>query len=313
MIVNSNSHDIIGTALVDAFAQRGYQAALPDPDTVAVTLRDGTRVQAGIAEWRAHAGRNPRSALPGIAAQYADQAVQALERRPAPPPAGGTPDVTSLRVRLYPEEALDERMRAALVTRPLAPGLLQTVVMDYPDSIVPLNRVDLGGLPEAEAFGHALTQSIEREPHYVQTTDVQGIKIANIGEQHRYIGAHVQVLRRYFPGPLPFGALVAFPLPEYVMVHEIGTEQHLVLAMKTVQDAAARLAGTGEKPISQQVYWWRPGDYEALPERDALFGGRVPDLRPVGVQVEQGGERLQVGLVGDDTAALVQGWEAARR
>lgn len=310
--MNPNSHDIIGAALVDAFAQRGYQAALAGPDTVSVMLRDGTRVQAGIAEWRAHAGRNSREELPGIAARYADQAVQAFERPPAPAAAGGAPDIAGLRLRLYPDGAFDERMRAALVTRPLAPGLLQAVVMDLPDSIVPLDRADLGGLPEDEAFGHALAQSIEREPHYVQTTDVQGVKIANIGEQHRYIGAHAQVLRRHFPGPLPFGALVAFPLPEYVMVHEIGTEQHLVLAMKTVQDVAARLAGTGEKPISPQVYWWRPGDYEALPERDALFGGRVPDLRPVGVQVEQGGERLQVGLVGDDTAALVQAWEAAR-
>ncbi|WP_433478588.1 hypothetical protein ACQPZP_17075 [Spirillospora sp. CA-142024] len=310
--MNPNSHDIIGMALIDAFAQRGYQAALPDPDTVAVTLKDGARVQAGIAEWRAHAGRNPRSALPGIAAQYADQAVQAFERQPAPAPAGGRLDTGSLRVRLYPENALDEQMRAALVTRPLAPGLLQTVVVDHPDSIVPLNRADLGGLAESEAFGHALTQSIEREPHYVQATDVQGIKIANIGEQHRYIGAHVQVLRRYFPGQLPFGALVAFPLPEYVMVHEIGTEQHLVIALKTVQEVAARLAGTGERPISPQVYWWRPGGYEAMAERDALYGGRVPELRPVGVHVEQGEEGLKVGLVGDDTALLVQGWEAAR-
>jgi hypothetical protein len=173
-------------------------------------------------------------------------------------------------VRLYPENALDERMRAALA------------------------------------------QSIEREPHYVQANELNGVKLSNIGERHRYVGAHAQVLRRHFPGPLPFGALVAFPLPEYVMVHEIGMEQHLVLALKTVQDVAARFAGDGDKPITAQVYWWRPGQYETMAERDALFSGRVPDLRPVGVQVEQDGERLQVGLVGDHTAELVQGWEAAR-
>ncbi|WP_024935248.1 hypothetical protein [Actinomadura welshii] len=312
MTMNPSGHDIIGMSLIDAFAQRGYRAELTAPDTVAVTLKDGNRAQADIAQWRQHAGRNPRSALPGIAAQYADQAVQAFERQAPPAPSGGGLDTASLRVRLYPENALDERMQAALVTRPFAPGLLQAVVVDYPDSIVPLNRADLGGLAEAAAFGHALAQSIEREPHYVQPQDLNGVKMSNIGEQHRYIGAHAQVLRRHFPGPLPFGALVAFPLPEYVTVHEIGTEQHLVLALKTMQDVAARLAGSGEKPITAQVYWWRPGQYEAMAERDALFSGRVPDLRPVGVQVEQDGERLQVGLVGDHTAELVQGWEAAR-
>ncbi|MFG2085970.1 MULTISPECIES: hypothetical protein [unclassified Spirillospora] len=310
--MNSNP-DIVGMALIDAFAQRGYRAELPTPGTVAVTLRDGTRVQADIAEWRSHAGRNARSALPGIAAQYADQAVGAFEGRPAPAPGGGGPDTGDLRVRLYHENALDERMRAALLTRPLAEGLLQTVVVDRPDSMSPLNRTELGGLGEAEAFGAALTHSIEREPHYVQANDVQGLKIVTIGGQHRYVAAHVHVLRRYVPGPLPFGALVTFPLPEYVMVHEIGMDRHVVVAMKTLQDTAGTFAATGEKPISPRVYWWRPGDYEAMPEREALHGGRVPDLRLVGVQVEQGEEGLKVSVAGEATAELVRGWEAARR
>ncbi|MCP9984351.1 hypothetical protein [Actinomadura madurae] len=91
MTMNPSGHDIIGMSLIDAFAQRGYRAELTAPDTVAVTLKDGNRAQADIAQWRQHAGRNPRSALPGIAAQYADQAVQAFERQaPPPPPAGGS-------------------------------------------------------------------------------------------------------------------------------------------------------------------------------------------------------------------------------
>jgi hypothetical protein len=311
-----NPNDVVATALIDAFAQRGYPCSLPDPNTLAVTFRDGSQARADISEWRAHAGRNSREALPGLAAQYADRAVQAFERGPAAPSGGGARRLLeegSLRVRLYPESALDERMRAALLTRPLAPGLLETVVADLPDSIVPLNRADLGDVPEHEAFGAALARSVEAEPHYVQATEVDGVKIAHIGEQHRYIGAHAHVLRRHFPGPLPFGALVAFPLPEYVAVHEIGHDPHLVLALKTMQEAAARLAGSGERPISPQVYWWRPGEYERMEVRAGFYSGRVPDLRPVGVQIEQGEDgRLSVGLLGDATAELVQGWEAAR-
>lgn len=312
-----NPNDAIAAALIDAFARRGYPCSLPDPNTLAITFKDGSQARADISEWRNYAGRNSRADLPGLAAQYADRAVQAFERGPAAAPAGGGVrrmlEEGSLRVRLYPESALDERMRAALVTRPLAPGLLETVVADLPDSIVPLNRADLGDVPEHEAFGAALARSIEAEPHYVQATDVDGVKIAHIGEQHRYIGAHAHVLRRHFPGPLPFGALVAFPLPEYVAVHEIGSDQHLVLALKTMQEVAARLAGNGERPISPQLYWWRPGEYERMEERAGFYSGRVPDLRPVGVQIEQGEDgRLTVGLVGDATAELVQGWEAAR-
>ncbi|TDC40738.1 hypothetical protein E1281_38150, partial [Actinomadura sp. KC345] len=72
--MNANT-DIVGMALIDAFAQRGYQARLTAPGALAVTLRDGSQAQADITEWRQHAGRNARAALPGIAAQYADQAV----------------------------------------------------------------------------------------------------------------------------------------------------------------------------------------------------------------------------------------------
>ncbi|MFB4297363.1 hypothetical protein [Actinomadura sp. NTSP31] len=318
MTMNPNASDAIGMALVNAFAQRGYATALPDPDTIAITRRDGSQVRGSLAEWRRYAANRSPAELPAMAARYADQAVQALEQGPAAAPAGGGArrmlEEGSLRIRLYPENAFDERMRAALLTRPLAPGLLETVVADLPDSIVPLNRTDLGDVTEDEAFGGALARSIEGEPHYVQATDMDGVKISHIGEQHRYIGAHVHALRRHFPGPLPFGALVAFPLPEYVTVHEIGPDPHLVLAIKTVQDVAAQLAGSGERPVSPQVYWWRPGEYERMDERTGLYSGRVPDLRPVGVQVEQGEDgRLKVGLLGDATGELVQGWEAARR
>ncbi|HEY8482443.1 MAG TPA: hypothetical protein VIL71_21665 [Spirillospora sp.] len=313
------SFDVIDTALLDAFAQRGHRAELADPDTIVVTLADGYRARASIAEWRRYAGRIARADLPALAAQYADQAVRAFQRHhgavPGSRPGGGRALLAAgnLRVRLYPESALDEPMRAALVTRSLAPGLLQAVVVDHPDSMTLLNRADLGDVSESEAFGEALTRSINDEPHFVETSELNGVKITHIGEQHRYIGAHVHVLTRYFPGPLPFGALVAFPLPEYLMVHEIGNDKHLVIAVTTFQDLAARLAETGEKPISPQVYWWRPGEYELLAERDALYGGRVPDLRPVGMQIEEGEDgRLKVGLEGEATAELVQGWEAAR-
>ncbi|MFD0688549.1 hypothetical protein [Actinomadura fibrosa] len=304
--MNANTPDIIGSALVDAFAQRGYAASLPDPETVSVTLRDGTRVQAGIREWREHARRSAPEHLPGIAARYADQAVRAFERNSAPAPAM----TDDLRVRLYPEEALDERMRAALVTRTLAPGLVQAVVADHPDTMMPLNRADLGGANENAVFGKALAHSIEDEPHYIQTHDVEGVRVAHIGERHRYIGAHVHVLGRYFPGPLPYGALLAFPVPEYVLFHGIGTDKHLVTVLATLQDLAAKHVSVGERPITAQIYWWRPGAYEHMDEREALASGLVPDLRPVGVQIDTDGEGVEVGMLTEDTGDLIQLWLA---
>ncbi|MEV0387115.1 hypothetical protein [Nonomuraea sp. NPDC050643] len=290
--------DVIGEALLRAFADRGYDARLPDPATVSVRLPDGSTASADISAWRAHAGRGGPEGLPGAAADYADQATTAFERS-----TGQVQDISAnLRVRLYTDDALGA-MRDALVTRPLAPGLIETVVVDYPDSIMPLERSRLGGLTEDAVFGTALAHSLE-EPHYADTDTVQGVQVTHVGGTHLFVGVHAHALLRH-TGRAPYGALVSFPLPEYVLVHVIG-EVHLFAAMETVQDLSRRLFESGEKGISPQLYWWRPGAYEELPEEAALGGGHVPDLRPVGIQVDH--EDTSVSFQTTDTDVLADLW-----
>ncbi|MFC6878989.1 hypothetical protein [Actinomadura yumaensis] len=305
MAMEHETSDIVGSALLEAFAQRGLQAALPEPGTVSVVLPDGSQARADIRGWRDHAERGPRSELARVAGEYADQAVAAFGRHAAAPAQAGG-GAANLRVRLYPEAAFDEEMRAALVTRRLAPGLLQTVVVDHPDSIMPLNRADLGGTSEEEVFGAALTRSIEDEPHHVTAEAADEVRLVTIGERHRYVGAHVQVLARYVDGPLPYGALVSFPLPEYVVTHSIGGGNSVFTAIATLQDVTAKLAAAGEKPISSQVYWWRPGAYERMPEKEALYSGRVPDLAPVGVVFDDTGQ--SVSPLTAESDELIRAW-----
>ncbi|MBC6462074.1 hypothetical protein [Actinomadura sp. HBU206391] len=296
--------DIIGTALLEAFAQRGYAATLPDPMTVSVELPNGSSVSADITEWRRHAGRSSRAALPGIAAQYADQAATAFQRHDGP---ARNDQILSenLRLRLYTDETLGD-MRDALVTRRLAPGLLETVVVDHPDALMPLNRSDVGGTPENSVFGTALSLSLGKEPHYIETVAVQGVDVMHIGGTHRYVSSQVHALRRHVePASVPYGALVAFPLPEYVLVHPIGGA-HLFAAMEAVQDLSRRLFEAGDKAISTQVFWWRPGSYERLPEEEALNSGQVPDLRPVGIQVDH--RAMSVAAQSADTSELIDLW-----
>ncbi|SEG99984.1 hypothetical protein SAMN05444920_114260 [Nonomuraea solani] len=291
--------DVIGEALLRAFADRGYDARLPEFTTVSVRLPDGSTATADITAWREHAGRGGPDVLPRAAADYADQAARAFERS-----AGQVQADTSanLRVRLYTDDALGG-MRDALVTRPLAPGLVETVVVDYPDSIMPLERARLGGLSEDEVFGTALAQSLE-EQHYTSTDTVQGVPVTHVGGEHLFVGAHAHVLRRHAERA-PYGALVSFPLPEYVLVHVIG-DVHLFAAMETVQDLSQRLFDSGEKALSPQVYWWRPGPYEELPEAAALRGGQVPDLRPVGIKVDH--QEKSVAFQTTDTDRLAELW-----
>ncbi|MEW2355274.1 hypothetical protein [Spirillospora sp. NPDC029432] len=287
--------DIIGDALVQAFAERGYQAALQTPERLVVTLPGGTTGPLDIGEWRAFAGRNPRAELPEHAAAFVRGFVRNIETAQRAEEHSEIDRLLAeerLRVRLYTEEDLNAApgMRDALVNRPLAPGLLETVVVDYPDSIMPLNRSSIGSRPEAEIFAAAVRASIEKEPHYVKTDEIWDVPISHIGETHRYIGAHVHALPRHL-GPAPYGALVSFPVPEYLVFHEIGGT-HLFAAMEAMQALTRTHFDKGEKAISPQVYWYRPGP--------AL------DLRPVGIQVDH--EQKSIAAQSAETDELITLW-----
>ncbi|GLY72917.1 hypothetical protein [Actinoallomurus iriomotensis] len=286
------TQDVIGEALVRAFADENLTARITGPTTIGISVPDVGDLSTDIGEWRAHAGRVAPADLPAFAADFVRGFARGIRKQLDRAQAAAAVDIESLlaaealRVRIYPEAALAEPpgMRDALLTRTLAPGLVETVVVDRPDSIVPLNRADLGGRPEDQVFGAALHASLSREPHNTGTDEIWGVPITHIGETHRYIGSRVHVLRRFL-GPAPYGALVSFPVPEYLIVHEIGGT-HVIAAMEAMQALARTHVEKGENALTAQVYWWRPGAYEQLPEAQALAGGQVPDLRPVEIEVD---------------------------
>ncbi|MEV0251653.1 hypothetical protein AB0H76_34045 [Nocardia sp. NPDC050712] len=190
----------------------------------------------------------------------------------------------NLRMRLYPESAL-EGMTDRLVTRPLAPGMLETVVLDTPQHMSVLNRGQLEARDE-DIFAAALEQSIGREEHYVESMRLQHAHAIFIGGTHRYIASHMHVLARHFAwGALPYGALVSFPLPEYVVIYPLG-QTGPIESLADVQETTERLFGGGSKPLTTRIFWWVPGRYEQIPEPEALRSGLVPDLRPVGIEID---------------------------
>ncbi|MFF4618754.1 hypothetical protein [Nonomuraea jabiensis] len=278
------TQDAIGAALIEAFAAEGFPAEFVAPTTLSVSFPDGGDFTADIGNVLAEAGGLPHDELPAYAADFAGGFARGFRRKMAQAPDTSADiqhllDSEALRIRIYSEAALADPpgLRDSLVTRPLAPGLVETVVIDLPDSIMSLGRERLGGRAESQVFGAALHASLHREPHYTKVEEVMGVPIMFIGETQRYIGCHVHVLSRHL-GPARHGALVSFPLPEYLLVHEIG-DVHVIAAMESMQAVTRTLNEQGDKGISSQVYWWRPGRHE--PD-----DGGVPELRPVEVEVD---------------------------
>lgn len=272
--MSNNSFRSADEALSQAFNTRGYQMVRNDDEGATVfSRRGGKRIDLG--PWLTETAELPLTELAGHAGRYADQAVRQLSEQRVPVDF----DTMFLRVRIFPAET------AAVLglrwqSRPLAPGLVQAVVVDRPEGA----EVALRGELEADAddlFGAAIAQSIAGEDCAVSTQELDYGTLIIIGGAHRYVGAQLHRLSRHVTAAAnPFGALVAMPLPQYLLIYPIGQCD----AMRSLYDlrcAATELYDNGSERISPQCYWWRPSRYEQLPESAALRSGLVPDLRPV--------------------------------
>ncbi|MBS2539490.1 hypothetical protein KGQ20_42780 [Catenulispora sp. NF23] len=230
-----------------------------------------------------------------------------------------TIDTQYLRLRLYSDENLDEMLAQArqagmppveevLLARRLAPGLTEIVALDSAESASLVNRSELDGAAPEAFFGQAVELSLG-ERHYSSQEEFGGVKFTVVGGEHRYVSSHIHALRRYAdPATARFGALVAFPLPEYVLIHVVSPETHVIAAIDGLGSVAANLYEKGAKAISPRLYWWRPGQYEALPERDAHYSGQVPALAPIQLDFDE--QERSVTARTPATSELIELWQA---
>lgn len=283
--------------LKNAFREAGAQASFEDLTTLAIRLPDGGKVSTDISGLRSGtAGASPEQIArhtSGFARAALEQIAQGLRNNQE----GAAPDSGRLRVRLYPANAFPEGVTAQLLSREIAPRLWQTVVVDSPETLQPLSRAahEQSGRPDsqvfAEAVAGALGESVEVSEH-----ELNGARIVHIGAQHPYVAAHAHELDRYV-GESPYGALVAFPVPEVILAHPLG-RGHPVAAMDHLQQIAERFAGDAEKPISPQLYWWHPNSR-------GRAQGEPLDLRPVGITVDHGNRSVSLHTGDEEFAALL--------
>ncbi|RKS08129.1 hypothetical protein DFP74_3822 [Nocardiopsis sp. Huas11] len=266
--------DTVATALAAAFRELGVEVSFQDPNTMIVPMPNGNTASADIGSFRTAMDGAAPEQVTEHATGFARNVAEQLERatRQGTEPAG------ELRVRLYPASAFPEGVLEQLVSREIAPGLWQTVVVDSPESLQPLSRQahESSGRSDAEVFAAAVSASLA-DPVEVTEHDINGTRLVHIGGQHPYVAAHVHDLARHV-GEAPHGALVVLPVPEVVIAHPLG-QAHPVAAMENLREVAQRFAADAEKPISTQLYWWHPSSRTREQSAPA-------DLRPVGVEID---------------------------
>ncbi|MHA6623424.1 hypothetical protein [Pseudonocardia sp. DLS-67] len=245
--------------------------------------------QRHVAELRsgARSAHASNSTTPTTAPRSHQEPVET--RQPPAPAAPPQPESLRLRVRTdLPQQLVND-----MVSRELAPGLWEIVAIDTSDSMLLMPREP--GANEERLFRDAVLATVEEPFTLDRFGNDAPVPMLHIGGTHEYMAGHVHVLTRYLDAPFTDGALVAFPVPQVVLVHRIGTN-HPFLALAALQTLAGRMVADGVKPISGQVYWWRPSPHElAAPGRDVELGHR-PDLRAVGADSVGG----RVSVHGDE-------------
>ncbi|MEJ3655873.1 hypothetical protein WEH80_23155 [Actinomycetes bacterium KLBMP 9759] len=292
--------DVAGHALSAAFHEAGLAASFVDPRRIKIQLADGSDAVTDISRYRIAVDGAPAHVVAAHAAEYARRAVHPIA-------AMADPRDVDLRLRVYAEDVLVERVRGGTVARELAAGLWETVAVDLPDAVMPLPRTGSDSGREAELFRLAITNTLAQV--FTSTwMDPFGVRLLHIGGEHPYMAAHAHVLTRYLDGQWFDGAVVAFPLPEVVLVHPIGSTD-LLHAVPILQEIADRLVADGHKPISTQMYWWQPSARERAAPGDAVQLGHRPDLRPV--RIDRSGSRIEVQC-DPGFRALIDRFSAAR-
>ncbi|GAA1089077.1 hypothetical protein [Nocardiopsis metallicus] len=293
--------DPLSVALVSAFREGGAQASFQDPNTLVLRLQDGNNASTDISGFRSQLeGASPEQ-IAQHTSGFARAALEQISRQVAQGQRnneeGATADSGRLRVRLYPVNAFPEGVLDKLLSRQIAPGLWQTVVVDSPETLQPLSRVhhERSGRPDGEVFAEAVAGALG-EAVEVSEHGLDGTEVVHIGAQHPYVAAHAHALDRYV-GESPYGSLVAFPVPEVILAHPLG-KGHPIAAMDHLQELAARFTGDAEKPISPQLYWWHPNSR-------GRAQGEPLDLRPVGITMDHENRSVSLHTGDEEFAALL--------
>jgi hypothetical protein len=171
-----------------------------------------------------------------------------------------------LKIRVYGGSPGGEALEK-MVCRPLAEGLVATLVYDLPSSVCSVDRgaTAAWGLDDDALFDLAL-QNVAREPApSVRSVDLGGgaILTAVLGETF-FTASQALRLQHFLDAPPPHGALVALPHRHCLLFHPI-RDGRVIQAVNGIIPMAFGMFREGPGSISPSLYWWRAGQFTLLP------------------------------------------------
>jgi hypothetical protein len=245
----------------EAMAERGRELAV-DRDGRIKDARGSIYSLRNIAALcRGHPGGEKE--WPQLIAGYADQVLKADPLEAMAEIAALTPG--QARSLVYPSvfaaTSLGPGIAGYRSAPELAPGLLELLALDMPDSTVFLDdaQVDrLGGRASLREAGLANLRALPAPARRrVGTPDAH---FEAIGDESHFTASRVLVmpdlLSRVLGANAPHGVLAAMPARNWAFIHVLADRTAGPSLMKMASNAHA-FYGREEGPISPDVFWWR--------------------------------------------------------
>lgn len=269
----------------DAFAQRGLEVTvLPDH------VRDDAGREFGLWNLAALcAGARREREWPAIVEDHVDRILRVMD---APDPLQTMSDeqvLASVFVRLYAADGLPEGMTGSYAEE-LAPGLLELLTVDLPESVAVLRDEDVqrfGGAPRLRQAGLRNLSQVGDLDHDVLRRE-DGTRLDVVMGDSFFTASLALVLpelvrRTTGETQLDDGVLVCMPFRHQIAFHVV-RDGSVVPTLSTM--ASFALSGYEEAPgpLSPWVYWWRAGMWTQLSGSDgdeALVVRVPPELRDV--------------------------------
>jgi hypothetical protein len=206
-----------------------------------------------------------------------DGHLGSLFRNPSPKQDPVFEEVRSqIKVRVFPEDALPPDARAVLITRPVAPGLLAALAIDYPETVVSLN-------PDMPAkWGRTPDELFELGLANVRVQDqpdidlLQDTSIRLLSGESFFVATWVLMLEERMQPVSPHGALVVVPTRHAILFQPI-VDAGVVKSIGPLLGVADAECRQGPGSISPNLYWWKDGHLTLLPAR---LEGRKVDFVP---------------------------------
>jgi hypothetical protein len=188
-------------------------------------------------------------------------------------------DVKSIiKVRIYPDDyAPPDEVRKMLVSRPVAPGMLAALVIDYPKTIATVNPDRL------EKWGRTADELLELGLANVRAQDVpdraivENTSIRLLSGDSFFVATWVLMLEEHLEPVPEHGALVIVPNRHAVLFQPI-VDVSIVNAVGLLLGIADAQCRQGPGSISPNLYWWKDGHLTLLPSNRE--GGQFQFIPP---------------------------------